>query len=246
MSTDELLIRVENRVAVFTLNRPEQLNAVTDTMLSFGTAELRRFAADPGVRAIVVTGAGRAFCAGGDVAVMETGGEFGPPGTPVEEQIEMLRRWHEFPLLLNTISKPTIAAVNGAAVGGGLGLALSCDLRIASDKAKFGTAYAGVGYDGDFGTTWQMTRLLGEAKAKELFFLPDIISAEEALRIGMANRVYPHDGFMDEVMALADRIAAGPRRGLPLHESQCGPRLDRRLPDQPRPRSGNPYPLQPD
>jgi 2-(1,2-epoxy-1,2-dihydrophenyl)acetyl-CoA isomerase len=210
MTDQELQIRIENRVGIITLNRPDKLNAMTDTLLERGIRELRKFASDPGVGAVVVTGEGRAFCAGGDVAVMQTGEEFGPAGTPTETQIEILRSWHTFPLLLNSIPKPTIAVVNGVAVGGGLGLALACDLRIASDRAKFGTAYARVGYDGDFGTTWQLTRLLGEAKAKELFFLPDIISAEEALRIGMVNRVYPHDELMTEAMAIAERIAAGP------------------------------------
>ena len=210
MSDQQLQIRVENRVAVITMNRPEKMNAMTGSMLARCARELTGCASNPGVGAVVLTGAGRAFCAGGDVSVMQSGEEFGPPGTPTEVQVDELRRWHRVPLLLNTIQKPTIAVVNGVAVGGGLGLALSCDLRIASGKARFGTAYARVGYDGDFGTTWQMTRLLGEAKAKELFFLPDIISAEEALRIGMVNRVYPHERLMSEAMATAERIAAGP------------------------------------
>ena len=210
MDDQEIQFHIENRVARVTLNRPGKLNAVSAAMLERCAGELSRFAADPAVGAVVLTGAGRAFCAGGDVAVMQAGEEFGPPGTPTEEQVDELRRWHRVPLLLNTIAKPTIAVVNGAAVGGGLGLALSCDLRIASDRAKFGTAYARVGYDGDFGTTWQMTRLLGEAKAKELFFLPDIISADEALRIGMVNRIFSHDSLMAESMAIAERIAAGP------------------------------------
>ncbi|MDP6065922.1 MAG: enoyl-CoA hydratase [Alphaproteobacteria bacterium] len=210
MTDQELLIRCENRVGIIALNRPDQMNALTDAQLQRGVEVLQEFASDPGVGAVVVTGEGRAFCAGGDVAVMQTGEEFGPAGTPVEAQIETLRSWHRFPLLLNSMPKPTIAVVNGAAVGGGLGLALACDLRFASDKAKFGTAYARVGYDGDFGTTWQMTRLLGEAKAKELFFLPDILSAQEALRIGMVNRVFPHDELMTEAMAIAGRVAAGP------------------------------------
>ena len=201
---------IKKKVGFITLNRPDSFNALTEEMLLLGIEKLKEFATNPNVGAIVVTGAGRAFCAGGDVAVMETGAEFGPAGTPIESQIQILRNWHEFPRLLNTISKPTIAVINGVAVGGGLGVALSCDLRIASAKAKFGTAYAKVGYDGDFGTTWQMTRLLGEAKAKELFFLPDIISAEEALRIGMVNRICPDVDLTDEATKIAERIAAGP------------------------------------
>jgi len=210
MSDQILRTRVKNRVGFITFNRPEKLNALNETMLVHGIEQLKNYASDPDVGAIVVTGEGRAFCAGGDVTVMQSGTEFGPEGTSVEAQIDILQSWHEFPLLLNTIPKPTIAIVNGAAVGGGLGVALSCDLRIASNQAKFGTAYARVGYDGDFGTTWKMTRLLGEAKAKELFFLPDIISADEALRIGMVNRVCPHTKLMTEALAVVERIASGP------------------------------------
>ena len=210
MSTPPLTSEINNRVGYITLNRPDKLNALNDEMLTLGIDQLQTFARDPDIGAIVVTGAGKAFCAGGDVSVMETGAEFGPSGTPHETQIEVLRSWHEFPRLLNTISKPTIAVVNGVAVGGGLGIALSCDLRFVSDTARFGTAYANVGYDGDFGTTWQLTRLLGEAKAKELLFLPDIISANEALRIGMVNRVFSDNALVDQSTTLAERIASGP------------------------------------
>ncbi len=210
MEDDSLQIEIKNRVGVITFNRPDKLNAVTAAMLARCVAALTEMAADENVGAIVITGAGRAFCAGGDVEVMQQGTEFGPAGTPIETEIETLREWHRAPLLLNRIPKVTIAMVNGAAVGGGLGLALSCDLRFASDRAKFGTAYARVGYDGDFGTTWQLTRLLGESKAKELLFLPDIITAEEAHRIGMINRIFPHDLLRAGAMALAERIAAGP------------------------------------
>jgi 2-(1,2-epoxy-1,2-dihydrophenyl)acetyl-CoA isomerase len=106
--------------------------------------------------------------------------------------------------------KVTLAVVNGPAAGAGLGLALSCDLRIASDQARLGTAYARVGYGGDYGTTWQLTRLVGQAKAKELFFLPDMISATEAHHIGLVNRVIPHEKLWEEALAIAERIAAGP------------------------------------
>ena len=100
--------------------------------------------------------------------------------------------------------------MNGAAVGAGLGIALSCDLVFASDRARFGTAFAKVGFGGDYGTTWQLTRRVGPAKAKELFFLADLVSAEEAAGLGLVNRVFPHDAFLDEVRKIAARIAHGP------------------------------------
>jgi 2-(1,2-epoxy-1,2-dihydrophenyl)acetyl-CoA isomerase len=158
----------------------------------------------------VITGEGRGFCAGGDVSAMKRGDEIGDKGASLESQIDRLRQGHEFPWLLYSIPKVTIAIVNGPAAGAGLGIALSCDLRLASDQAKLGTAYAKVGYGGDFGTTWRLTRLLGEAKAKELFFLADVIPASEAHQLGLVNRVFPHASHRADAMAIAERIAAGP------------------------------------
>lgn len=206
----DLLVAVKNKVGILTLNRPDKLNALTPAMGTAAIAALREMAADPNVGAIVLTGAGRGFCAGGDVSAMRRGEENGPEETTLEERIDGLRQRHEWPWLLYTIPKVTIAVVNGPVAGAGLGLALCCDMRLASDQATFGTAYARVGYGGDFGVTWQLTHLVGPAKAKELFFLPDMIPAAEALRIGLVNRVIPHERLWEEAIALAERIAAGP------------------------------------
>src|SRR5207302_1544425 len=127
-----------------------------------------------------------------------------------EQRVDRQRVGQELSRLLAEIPKVTIAAVNGAAVGAGLGIALSCDLVFASDRARFGTAFAKVGFGGDYGTTWQLTRRVGPAKAKELFFLADLVSAEEAAGLGLVNRVFPHDAFLDEVRKIATRIAHGP------------------------------------
>ena len=139
---------------------------------------------------------------------MQAGTEIGTEEASLETQIDILRGSHRFPWLLHNMPKVTLALVNGAAAGAGMGLALSCDLRIASDQARFGTAYARVGYGGDFGTTWQLTRIVGEAKAKELFFLPDLIPADEALRIGMVNRVVPLGNLLETAKELVATIAA--------------------------------------
>ena len=210
MATPELKIEVKDKVGMLTLNRPDKLNAFTHAMMEEAIATLEHWAGDPAVGCVLVTGEGRAFCAGGDVGAMQKGSEIAEKGAALEKQIDNLRRWHRFPWLLHEIPKVTIAALNGATAGGGLGLALSADLRLASDAAKLGTAYARVGYGGDFGTTWQLTRLVGEAKAKELFFLPDMIDAAEALRIGLVNRVFPAATFLSDALVLARRIAAGP------------------------------------
>ena len=210
MVMEDLKVEVKNRVGILTMNRPDKLNALTPAMGTVAVAALKELAANPEVGVVVLTGAGRGFCAGGDVSAMQRGAEIASTGATLEQQIDKLRERHEWPWLLYTIPKVTIAVVNGPVAGAGLGLALSCDLRIASDQARFGTAYARVGYGGDFGTTWQLTRLVGQAKAKELFFLPDMIAADEAYRLGLVNRVVPHDKLWEEAMTVAERIAAGP------------------------------------
>jgi 2-(1,2-epoxy-1,2-dihydrophenyl)acetyl-CoA isomerase len=204
--TQDLTFELIDRVATLTMNRPDKLNALSEAMLETAVASLRRCATDPEVGAVVLTGAGRGFCAGGDVSAMGKA----TAGLTFEEHVDRQRTIHEFSRLLFEIPKVTIAAVNGAAVGAGLGIALSCDLVFASERARFGTAFARVGFGGDFGTTWQLTRRVGPAKAKELFFLPDIIPADEAARLGLVNRVFPADTFLSDVRQLALRIAHGP------------------------------------
>jgi 2-(1,2-epoxy-1,2-dihydrophenyl)acetyl-CoA isomerase len=207
---EDLQVAVKNRVGILTMNRPEKLNALTLQMGQAAVAALKEMAGNPDIGAIVLTGAGRGFCAGGDVSAMRSRNEIAAQDAALEQRIDNLRQGQEWPWLLYTLPKVTIAVVNGPATGAGLGLALCCDLRIASDQARFGTAYARVGYGGDYGITWQLTRLVGQAKAKELFFLPDIISAAEAHQIGLVNRVVAHEKLWEEAMAIAERIAAGP------------------------------------
>jgi 2-(1,2-epoxy-1,2-dihydrophenyl)acetyl-CoA isomerase len=202
----DLLERTENGVAWLTLNRPDRLNAFSPEMLTALGEALERLGADGAVGAIVITGAGRGFCAGGDVKTMANRASQG-----FEERVEGLRRMHKLPLLLRTLPKIVIAMVNGPAVGAGLGLAMACDLRIAGRSARFGTGFAGVGYSGDFGGSWSLTRLVGTAKARELYFLGDVIDASAALSIGLVNRVVEDAGLHDDTMALAGRIAEGPR-----------------------------------
>src|SRR5579864_2932782 len=176
--------QVAERIATLTFHRPEKLNALGQQLISDSIATLRAWSLDPAVGVIIVTGSGRAFCAGGDVSAMVK-----DTGRSLEESIDGLRSWQELSWLLYSIPKVTIAAVNGFAMGAGLGVCLACDLRIASDQAKFGTAYAKVGYGGDFGTTWLLTQYAGAPKAKELMFLGDMIDAAEAHRLGGVDHV---------------------------------------------------------
>jgi len=178
-------------------------------MLEAMAEAVPRLGEDPGVGVVILTGAGRAFCAGGDVKAMAEGLEFGE-GT-LEEKAQALRSRMEVSRWLHEMAKPTIAMVRGAAAGAGLSLALACDLRVAGDTARFGTAFARVGYSGDFGGSFFLTRLIGTAKARELYFTADMLDAHEALALGLVNRVVPEARLEEETFALAARLARGPR-----------------------------------
>src|ERR1700722_9036157 len=206
MSEQVILTEVRDRVATLTLHRPEKLNAVNAQLLVEAAGVIKTWSRDPAVGAIVVTGSGRAFCAGGDVSMMGREGD----GGAREQKSDGVREMQEISWLLYSSPKVTIASVNGFAMGAGLGIALACDLRIASSTAKFGTAYAKVGYGGDFGTTWLLTHYAGAPKAKEMFFLADVVDAAEAHRIGLVNRVVEPDALAAETSAVASRIAQGP------------------------------------
>jgi 2-(1,2-epoxy-1,2-dihydrophenyl)acetyl-CoA isomerase len=211
MSRD-LLEQVKDGVAVLTMNRPDRLNAMSPAMLDAMIEALPRLAADPDVGVVVVTGAGRGFCSGGDVKAMAEGRE--AEGATLEARAQALRSRMEVSRWLHEMPKPTIAMIRGAAAGAGLSLALACDLRVASDNAKLATAFARVGYSGDFGGSYYLTQLVGTAKARELYYTADPVDARQALALGMVNRVVPDATLEDETMALAARIAAGPRVAL--------------------------------
>ena len=210
--TDDLLARVESQVAILTMNRPKRRNALSGEMLGALRRTLADVERDPDVRAVVLTGAGGAFCAGGDVKGMaERQSGSGGRKRTLDELIHLQRldqrgtsgKLYEMP-------KPTIAMLPGAAAGAGLSLALACDLRIASDDAVLTTAFANVGFGGDYGGTFFMSQLIGGAKTRELYFLPDKIDAATALDLGLVNRVYPADDLERETLAIATRLAKGP------------------------------------
>ena len=207
--TQDLLESLNDGVAVLTMNRPDRLNALSGEMLDALLEALPRLANDPSVGAVVLTGAGRGFCAGGDVKAMAEGREL--PGDTLEERAQGLRDKMETSRLLHEMPKPTIAMIHGAAAGAGLCLAAACDFRIAAEDAVFTTAFVKVGFSGDYGGTYLLSRLLGGAKARELYFLGDKIDAAEALRIGLVGKVVSVDALEGETMSLARRLAKGPR-----------------------------------
>jgi enoyl-CoA hydratase/carnithine racemase len=202
--TPELQCRVEERVAVVTLNRPEARNALSVEMKEALRALVPALGADPDVGCLILTGAGGAFCAGGDTKRMAAEGRLPSP----EERLSFLHREHEIPLALHRLAKPAIAALPGPAAGAGLGLALACDLRIAAESAFVTTAYARLGLSGDYGGSWLLTRLVGTARARELYFTADRVDARACERIGLVNRVVPDADLAREAFELARRIAA--------------------------------------
>jgi 2-(1,2-epoxy-1,2-dihydrophenyl)acetyl-CoA isomerase len=196
----------EGAVAVVTLNRPERLNALNLELGAALLGALQRVAADAAVRVIVLTGAGRAFCAGGDLGLLRDARE----RDAGHQLAELLRAGKEIVLTLAAAEKPVLASVNGPAAGAGMNLALACDLRIASGQASFGQNFAKVGLFPDFGGMALLPRLVGPARAAELFYTGEMINAAEAERLGIVNHVVPHDRLAEETRALAGRLAAAP------------------------------------
>ena len=219
MTSKTVLVERDGGVATVTLNRPEKMNALDPELMSELPGRLRELAWDPEVRCVVLTGAGeRAFSAGGDISQMGSTASAAAAGRPkgadglplLEDTIDTLRRSQEASLLLHEMGKPTLAVINGACAGASLSMALACDLRIAADHAVFTTAFAAIGFSGDFGGSYFMTKILGTAKTRELYFLPERFPADEALRIGLVSRVVPKEKLRDEARALARRLAEGP------------------------------------
>lgn len=206
--TADLLEESADGVAVLTLNRPDSLNALSPAMTEALLEALPRLIGDPAVGVIVLTGAGRAFCAGGDVKLMRQR----PEGETAEQREADLRRRVEISRLLHESDTVTLAAVNGVAAGAGLALACACDLRIAAPSASFVTSFARVGLAGDYGIGWFLPRLVGPAKALELLLESEKLDAAGAHALGLVNRVADSDaGFAEAWRGLARRIAAGPR-----------------------------------
>jgi enoyl-CoA hydratase/carnithine racemase len=204
--SEHILYEVKDRIATITLNRPERMNAFTWDMLDTWADALARAQADDTVAVVVITGAGKAFCSGGDVKNMGERGE----RTPLDRKNDLAAHVHRVPLALERMDKPVIAAVNGAAMGAGMDLALQCDLRYAAASARFGETYVRVGLVPGAGGTWFLPRLVGTAKALELFWTGEIFDAAEAERIGIVNKVVPDDQLIPHVRAVATKIVNGP------------------------------------
>lgn len=203
--TTTVLYETDGPIATVTLNRPERLNAMNRELMGAAVEVLEKAASDPSIRVLILTGAGKGFCAGGDLAGF-AGGEFKQP-QPLEQRIAELRRNMRTSQILREADMVTIAAINGACAGAGFSWALACDLRYAAASAKFNSAFLNAGLSGDFGGTYSLTHIVGTAKARELYLLAERFDAAEAARIGLVSKVLPDAELMDHVRATARRLA---------------------------------------
>ena len=208
MNYEDLILDKEAGVATLTLNRPQQLNALSRPMIQSIGKALDEVSQDNSLKVLIVTGAGRGFCAGLDVSAFPKAKE-----VSVLELGNMLRA---MTLPLYNLAKPTIAAINGVTVGGGLAIALQCDIRIASEKATFSSGYVRIGIPPDLGSTYLLPRIVGTAKAMELMLTGDTFDAAKAQRIGMLNKVVPEEDVMKAARELADKLARGPSIAIEL------------------------------
>jgi 2-(1,2-epoxy-1,2-dihydrophenyl)acetyl-CoA isomerase len=206
MGSEHILLEVDGPIGRVTLNRPDKLNAFVGDMRDRIGEVLETLGGDDAVRVVIITGAGRAFCAGADVGYMTDMVE----EERFEEARALVEAGRRVTMAITRMPKPVVAALNGPAAGGGANLALACDLRIASERASIGQTFNRIGLHPDWGGTWFLPRLVGPARAAELFFLADMVDAAEAERIGLINRVVPHERLAAEVEALAERLAAKP------------------------------------
>jgi 2-(1,2-epoxy-1,2-dihydrophenyl)acetyl-CoA isomerase len=203
--SDAVLYDVHDGVAHVVLNRPDAMNAADAALRDGLRSAFERAAEDPDVRAVLVTGEGRAFCVGQDLKELLPLYEADDPDLG-----GIVEGFNDVALALTKLPKPTVAAVNGAAAGAGASLAFACDFRIASEAASFSMAFSKIGLVPDTGSSWTLPRLVGGAKALEMLMLSEPVRAEEALRIGLVNRVVPADALGEEARAFALRLAAGP------------------------------------
>ena len=198
--TDGLRVEVDGALATLTLDRPEALNALTVPVKVALRNALEALSGDRSVRVVILTGTGRAFCAGQDLAERE-----GPDAAPLD--VEVRERYNPIIRAIRSMGQPVIAAVNGVAAGAGASLAIACDLRIAAEEARFVLAFGRIGLVPDSGATWFLPRLVGPAKAAELALAGEAVDAAEALRIGLVSKVVPGDQLLDEVRSVATRLA---------------------------------------
>jgi enoyl-CoA hydratase/carnithine racemase len=213
--TNELLCAIRDRVAIITLNRPQARNSLSDHLTPALRTMIRTCGENPDVGVLLITGAGTAFCSGGDVKGMGANRDKKKQDMSHDEKVaDLQERQRLLTGALVSVRKPTIAALPGPAAGAGLAIAMACDIRIAAQSAFISTGYMRVGLSGDYGIAWLLTRLVGTARARELMFTAEKVDAERCERIGLFNRVVPDEKLQEEAFALAKSMAEGPTLAL--------------------------------
>ena len=213
--TDELLCAIRDRVAIITLNRPQARNSLSDHLTPALRTMIRTCGENPDVGALLITGAGTAFCSGGDVKGMGAHRDKKKLEMSYDEKVaDLQERQRLLTGALISVRKPTIAALPGPAAGAGLAIAMACDIRIAASSAFVSTGYLRLALSGDYGIAWLLTRLVGTARARELMFTAERVDAERCERIGLFNRVVPDDSLQQEAFAFAKSMAEGPTLAL--------------------------------
>jgi 2-(1,2-epoxy-1,2-dihydrophenyl)acetyl-CoA isomerase len=208
--SSELLETFHDGIATLTINRPQSRNSMTTEVMQGLSEAMPRLANDPAVRLVVLTGAGGAFCAGGDVKGFVNKEPGSANSLPFEQNVNLLRASMEVSRWLHEMPKPTLAVISGPAAGAGLSLALACDMRIAADDAKLTTAFSKIGLSGDFGGSYFLNLLVGAAKAREMYFTGEVVLGAQAALIGLVNRSVPKDQLAQAAQAWALELAALP------------------------------------
>ncbi len=224
MDFETVILKKEGHIATITMNRPEMMNALNTQMLQEMVAAIDEIACNDDVRVVVLTGAGRVFCSGADIS--EGGKASGLSGTPVEMHHNLRNSYQKVALRLQRLDKPTIAMVNGAAVGAGCDFAFACDMRVGSEKARFRNGFVRVGLIPGGGGTWLYTRLMGLGRGLEFLFTGDFLEAEEAEHIGVLNKIVPAEDLERETMELAQKIANNPPLAVQMSKMMAYKALD--------------------
>lgn len=220
---EDLQFEQKNNTGIITLNRPESLNAFSQEMIRLWIKALEEIRDNSSIKVGILTGNGKAFCAGGDIKAMKNGKGFMAKTKdekddfttlPLDVKNSLRKMIQRIPLIMEEIDKPMIAAINGAAIGAGLDMALMCDIRYCSDKAKLGEGYVNAGIVPGDGGGYYLPRIIGLDKALEMFWTGDILTASESKEIGLVSHVVSHDKLMDTVISFADRLADGPQESM--------------------------------
>ena len=236
--TEELLLNIENKVAIITLNRPSKKNALSDRLTPALRQVLLEINDKPSINSVIITGAGDAFCAGGDVGGMgKLGGSKRLSTAELEKNLMM--KQEELTLRLFNLSMPTIAVISGPAAGAGVCIALACDFRFMASHTFLTTAYRNIALSGDYGGSWLLSRLVGLSMTKELFYTARRVGAKEALALGIVDKIFPSGDLLGNAISFANSISKGPKKAISRMKQNINSTLEKTLAESMRQEAKN-------